>query len=473
MLAIEKAEELGTPPERIFVGQFSLSKNVDPPIPGYLSQPIADHYLHYCPSLDLLTLTDKTGAKRGCVLGIALDAKGEHLAGQVEITGQEGQSVPDALEEMISTWTGRYAVFMDTRSDLRIYTDAVGEMGVVFDTRTGIVGSTLPVVLNRAIEERPDLSNEAIMASRGHYALGYTRDLFCERLFPNHRLSLKTLEQSRFWPRDDAELTEAMQMSEDDITDELIGILRRNTLGFMLAKASVFPLSGGQDSRILISSARDHLDMSSIIFGMHHNWASGQDCDIGAQVAARLGLNYWRITAPKLKRWGQRAFDARVGWATVSGGKRSLRHTQRLPDGHLVIRGNVMGLTRASDWGREGKAKAWDNARFGKKRLLLGDAINDGSVPVDMDSRYASWRDSLPGDVKLRAHDFSFCENYLPNSLGARNYAYVNVTHVNPFASRRAIMITSSLAPDIRREGAINRAILEKIAPDLRDIPLI
>jgi asparagine synthetase B (glutamine-hydrolysing) len=160
---------------------------------------------------------------------------------------------------------------MDTRSDLRIYTDAVGEMGVVFDTRTGIVGSTLPVVLNRAIEERPDLSNEAIMASRGHYALGYTRDLFCERLFPNHRLSLKTLEQSRFWPRDDAELTEAMQMSEDDITDELIGILRRNTLGFMLAKASVFPLSGGQDSRILISSARDHLDMSSIIFGMHHN----------------------------------------------------------------------------------------------------------------------------------------------------------------------------------------------------------
>jgi hypothetical protein len=205
---------------------------------------------------------------------------------------------------------------------------------------------------------------------------------------------------------------------------------------------------------------------------MHHNFASGRDCDIGAQVAARLGFDYWRITAPKLKRWGQLAFNLRVGWATDSGGKGSLKHTRKLPYGHLVIRGNVMGLTRASEWGRAGKAKAWDNIPFGKKRLHTSDAIKEGSVPVDFEERYVAWRDSLPGNIKFRTHDFSFLENYLPNSLGARNYAYVNVTHVNPFASRRAIMIVSSVAPDTRRNAAINNTILEKVAPDLSDIPL-
>jgi len=286
-------------------------------------------------------------------------------------------------------------------------------------------------------------------------------------------LDLDRMSQTRFWPCNDTPWQDASNVDFDSMIEELIAILRQNTIGFLMAKPSVFPLSGGQDSRMLITAARDHAYLAKSIFGMEHNWASGQDCDIGAEVAARLGLSYWRIRAPKLKKWGNKAFHARVGYAVNSGGTQSIRHTSLLPKGHLVIRGNVMGLTRANDWGAGRKVKAWDNTNFGLRRLKMGNAISPDQQPVDLEQRYLSWRESLPGILKYRSHDLAFCESYLPNSLGARNYAYTNVCFVNPFASRRAIALVSAVDPQLRKDNRINNSLLAITAPDLADVQLI
>lgn len=473
LLAHKEASRLSHPVESVFVGQFLIDKNDTAPISEYLTQVLCDRFIHFCPTLDLTTIKDDAGAVLGFILGIALNDVGQHVNQEETVTVIKGEKRQEVFERFIIGLTGRYIAVSQHGSSPYIYTDAVGEMGVVFDTQSTAVGSTLPLILRRDIQERPDIDHKAVMNSKGHYALGYTRDTTCERLLPNHRLDLDKMCQTRFWPRDDSPWQEASTLDFDEMIDALIMILRQNTIGFLMAKPSVFPLSGGQDSRMLITSARDHAYLAKAIFGMEHNWASGQDCDIGAKVAARLGLNYWRIRAPKLKKWGNKAFHARVGYAANAGGTQSIRHTSLLPQGHLVIRGNVMGLTRANDWGAGKKVKAWDNTAFGIRRLKMGAAIAPDHQPDDLEQRYIAWRDSLPGHLKHRSHDLAFCESYLPNSLGARNYAYTNVCFVNPFASRRAIALVSAVDPQLRKENRINNALLAITAPDLHDIELI
>ncbi|MFN3662038.1 hypothetical protein [Yoonia sp.] len=472
-LALREAASLKLAPDKVFVGQFVIDQSDKPPFEGYLSHDLSDWWLHFCPSLDLCVVKDGSGQPFGAILGIALNDAGQHLAGEVVVTLHQGETLMDAMERLIASLTGRYIAVTRGKAAPFVYTDAVGEMAVVYDTRTGVTGSTLPLTLTRDIIDRGDIDHRAVMESPGHYALGYTRDAHCERLLPNHRLDLAQITQARFWPRDDVPWLAASELAFDDMIDELLAILRRNTVGFLQTKPSVFPLSGGQDSRILITAARDHVHLAKAIFGMHHNWASGRDCDVGAEVAARMGLDYRRISAPGPRKWGRRAFHTRVGYAVNSGGMNSVTHTALLPEGHLVIRGNVMGLTRANDWGRGLRPRPWDDASFGIARLLMGEAVDPAQRPDDLERRYLDWRASLPGTVKYRSHDLSFCENYLPNSLGARNYAYTNVTHVNPFASRRVIALVSAVDPQLRKNNRINNRLLEISAPDLADIRLV
>lgn len=473
LLAIQEATRLNLPPEKLYFGQFIINGDPTPPFDGYVTRALCGRFMHFCPTLDLCEIRKADGTVIALLLGHALDENGRGLKAAHVLDMPRNTRTDRAIEAFLTGITGRYIMLASHGGSPCLYTDAVGEMGVVYDTTTGVAGSTLPMILDRKIEDRADLNHDAVLESLGHYALGYTRDIHCERLHPNHRLDLEGMHQSRFWPRDDAPWTEAANLPFDTMIEELIGILRRNTIGFLGLKPSVFPLSGGQDSRMLIAAARDYVHQASAVFGMEHNKASQQDCAVGAEVAGRLGLDYWRIKAPGLRRWGHRAFHARVGYLANSGGTGSVRHTQRLPEGHLVIRGNVFGLTRANDWGRARRAKAWDDVPFGMHRLKMGAAISQTLRPADLEARYLAWRDSLPGAVRERCHDLSFCENYLPNSLGARNYAYTNVFHVNPFASRRAITLVSAVDPQLRKENRINQAMLAATAADLADIDFV
>ncbi|SCY76817.1 hypothetical protein [Paracoccus tibetensis] len=190
-------------------------------------------------------------------------------------------------------------------------------------------------------------------------------------------------------------------------------------------------------------------------------------------IASRLNLPYLRITAPKPKQWEIRQFHARVGYCVNAGGTNTIRHAKTLEIGDIIIRGNVFGLTRANDWGTADALRRWDDIRFGINKLKTGQAVPPEKVQSFLYPHYLAWRDALPLFIRERCHDFGFWEHYLPNSLGARNYAGARAQLVNPFANREAMMLVIAMDPALRRSGALNRAILDRVASDLDDIPFV
>ena len=471
-LAIEEAEKLNLEPSDLYSGQFQFSRDSTPPIAEYLSVKIGERYLHHSASLDIVRIF---AADTLCaiLIGVALNAEGKLLAGDLKLDLKYDSDLHRKLEEIIAGFVGRFAVFTSTPSGQYVYTDTVGEMGVVFDRETGIVGSTLPIILYRPINERDDFLHIKVQKSLGQYSLGYTTDKSCWRLMPNHSLKMDTFEQARFWPTDNA-LMEPRRLRHDEVIDRLIALLRQNTVGFLEGKPCLMALSGGQDSRMLLAASRDKMHLAKMIFGTDFGWNSGRDCDAAEIIAERVGLSFKRITGNKPKRWGKRVFLARVGYAVNAGGTDSIKIYNKLPKDHLLIRGNVFGLTRANDWNpRKDSVANPSNVRFGMKRLKMGQAISDEIRPSDLKKRYLDWRNSLPDLCRENSLDFSFCENYLPNSLGARNYSHTNVTLVNPFADRRIIMLCLAIPPLERKHLLINEGILNKTAPDLADIPFV
>lgn len=473
LLAQAEAEALKVAPQDLFARQFTISRSPSVPFERYRTSAIGAHFVHHCPRLDVHQIGRPDNSLGGLLLGIALDANGEAIGHDHTITPNHGQTWGAAVIEAALTWTGRFALLVADAAGTLLLTDTVGEMGVVFDPETGLAGSTLPLVLRRPIHPDPNFDHDMVRTGAGLYTLGFTRDIACRRLIPNHALDLETMRMTRIWPRDSAGWQTALKTPFEAAIDRLIAILRRNTLGFMKAKPSLFALSGGQDSRMLLGAVRDHAHLARTFFSMEHNWSSIRDCDTAERIAARLQLPYQRIKAPKPKPWEIKQFHARVGHCVNAGGTNTIRHAKMLEDGHLIIRGNVFGLTRANDWGTGKRPRRWNDIKFGAHRLKAGHAVTSEKTRSFLFPHYKAWRDALPPFLRERSHDLGFWEHYLPNSLGARNYAGARAQLVNPFANREAMMLVIAMDPALRKSGAVNRAILDRVAPDLDDIPFV
>ncbi|SCY76837.1 hypothetical protein [Paracoccus tibetensis] len=234
LLAQAEAEALNVPPENLFARQFTISRSPRTPL-KYVTKAVGSHFVHHCERLDCHEIGRPDGSIGGLLLGIALDNAGQPLHGVITIMPRAGQSWREAVIENVMGWTGRFVVLCSDADGTLLLTDTVGELGVVYDPETGLVGSTLPMVLHRPIHPDPNFDHDKVAESRGHYTLGFTKDVTCRRVIPNHALDLETMRMTRVWPLSDAPWQSAANMRFDDAVDRLIAILRRNTLGFMIA----------------------------------------------------------------------------------------------------------------------------------------------------------------------------------------------------------------------------------------------
>ena len=317
LLAHRIADGLGVPPAALFRGQFRLCDAPLSPIEGWCSLALGARYLHACPDLRQYRILDLDGRLAGVVLGVALDPDagpgGAPLASVTQLDCRlDAPDMADRVEALIARLVGRFIALCCVPGAARAYTDAAGDMGLLHDPGTGILGSSLPVILAREVEELPDFNHRAVLDGLGGYTLGYTRDRRVERLLPNHRLDLATMRATRFWPREDS-LAAHEGIGIDAAAGAIIARLAQNVAGFQAIAPCLMPISGGQDSRILLGAAREHHARMAGFFGWHMHRQSRRDTATGARIAERLGLDYTIIARIEATIDEVAAFYARTG----------------------------------------------------------------------------------------------------------------------------------------------------------------
>ena len=152
----------------------------------------------------------------------------------------------DRLQARLADLGGRWLVLARIGDELRLYPDAGGTKSV-FYSADGWVASQpghFGCPVDRTLARYPHA---------GAWPLGHTPFAGVRQLLPNHYLDLKHFRSVRFGPRR-AETTGIETAAEE------IGQILRGTIAALLKRGSVaLPLTGGFDSRTLLSAAHEHL----------------------------------------------------------------------------------------------------------------------------------------------------------------------------------------------------------------------
>lgn len=232
-LAQTECEERGWDFEDIFKYQYRITRSAD------ATAKLSDHWktltfgnltIEHCPALPSSRLTDERGAVIGIVLGIAIGPDGTCLD-QVVTPAQRGP----ALEEWIEQLAGRFVILAQSGSQIRFYLDAAGNLSAVYNAEAGILGSSVPLVVDGPLSMHPDIDLALVLEKKERFAFGDTVDTRVTRARPNHYLDMGDFTSHRHWPRSDtpfAELDESRRACITEIGDRLTGTIGALTASY-------------------------------------------------------------------------------------------------------------------------------------------------------------------------------------------------------------------------------------------------
>ena len=341
---------------------------------------------------------------------------------------------------------------------------------LVFSKREGVVAATPNLVPNL---RRHAALSEAFnpLAKNLYYSFGLTAFEDVERLLPNHYLDLETLEPRRHWPRAELKPWSSGKEGAQRLVRDAQQVLQ--AVGARFASFDVY-LSAGYDSRAVLACAR-----ALVADGKDVHLVTTYDKGLGARVdlqaakklAKIAGLPHFikkRIPPDNSNRF---ASFARIGEARGGGiltwSSQSKDHER---DAHYKLAG--MG-------GETGRAFYWKRWGAPKGRLrpdVLAKRVNAPDLPVVLEACEA-WLSGVPSAISDRSADLLDLA-YVEQRLGcwAAPGRYMSDTpggarSTSPMLSTFGIESMLRLPEDYRREGMLQRDMVEYAWPELLRIP--
>ncbi|MEL6640053.1 MAG: hypothetical protein AAFN63_12075 [Pseudomonadota bacterium] len=467
----------------VFSQQFRIEKEGGRPLPGFTRHKLNQWAVDTGAELHCAVADLEEHGTRVALFGVAVDLNGDVVTPQ----HLSRQTSADTLITYLNACAGRFAFVVVTAQFSRLYIDAVGSLGAVYDQQEGSVASTINLLLTRDLIDNDDYPFTAIAASGvGKFAFGHTADKYVKRLIPNHYLDLDTLSQHRFWDGSD-DVKEISPNEEagvvEHIKNRLTQVITALTTHFPDTKLSI---SGGLDSRMLLACAKPVVDQL-LLYSHAENMVSRKDTRIAGKLAEILGQP---ITVFDPLRDPQYTIDDDAQLMGLSDAhviangegkpgqlvkKVRLEVLEAVPRGGLVMRGNVGELLRAMLWRRaisEYKENKAHNIQYGLRIMMLADRESfDNVAPAEKNilaQTYADWLSAFGGVAAKRPFDMLYIEQFLPHGPGNGFYGFSRNFYIFPFADRRLLSLVASLPPDRRRELRYTEALISASAPELR-----
>ena len=430
---------------------------------------IAGWYLGSHPSLPLVTIVGDERLPIGFFLGYVIDSKGEWInSGTATLPLQSEETQAAALESWIYGHGGRFVAVLMTETHSRIYLDPCGSLSAVYCPPLEIFASTPTLVPREGdtedLTELVQIMN--VPFKSGMYPLSLTSRKNVWRLLPNHYLNLRRWESVRHWPPADFALSGTTSSLLDKIADRA-----RLQMGALVTRVPVlFRLTAGRDSRMLLACAREWADRMTIFTAEHEypDETAWLDCSTARMIARDLQLRY--LTVPfrrplpaDLEEWVYRtgaSVGERRGWRACSTYK-------QLPVGHADLVTPISPLMKGIYW------RADDNERSTIEPGRLLERCGTGNHPLGHRA-VTAWLESLPTRNPFLTLNLFYIEQRMGCWAGVIPYAYNDSGRfqVFPFCHREIITAMMSLPIERRREGSLDKELIERRWPELLAYPV-
>lgn len=471
-LAERKCLQRGRPFAELFRKQYVISEDSVRRYPGLVRHEMAGWVLHVGEALRVQEIRDRQGAKVGFLLGHAMTPGGKVVEGGLVIDATQGMpGFSEALDAAMNGLAGRYLGVVLGMLLRRVYLDPVSDIPVLYDPAERRIASSLGLVLDRAPEWNPAFSPRKVLGGKQVLSLGHSLDRHVKRAISNHSLELGDFTLRRHWPGNDM-VFDAEAKEVPELVEQICARLRQNIGGLLGAFECTLPMTGGRDSRILLAAALPEAEKVRE-FSCHrfHN-PSRRDAKVAHDLLKTQGLQLKQYFKKPYTTDQIRDMRLKMGWSGWRGELGALASMEEYPRDHVILRGNIMEILRATQW-RKDKAEAPFNMRHGVRRLQLDKSIGDGKAEKIWAGAYQQWLETLPEGARGRAYDFGWTELHLPNHQGAYFNGFHTIDLVNPFNDRALIALATRLPARERLGGKVVRKIIGHMHAPFLEVPFV
>ncbi|KIC16762.1 hypothetical protein [Leisingera sp. ANG-DT] len=459
---------------KAFRYQYVVSRQVEQ-IHSFARRTCGQWHIHSGKDLPACTLHDAQGRQFGVLLGIAVGPAGL-LSGPQQHLPLDSTAADfwNHLEAFITDTAGRFAIIAESGGQARFYTDPVAMIGAVYDPLARRVAASPLLALDRPVVPNPKVDLDTVENHGGKISLFHTADKHVRRLNPNCYLDLRTFREHRFWPRENDSLDAPADPVE--IYDRIYAQASFNIGAIAAAHPTALPVTGGQDSRLLMTFAKPHAGRIRHYFSHINNYATRRDAAIGGILCQRLNLRHEPLdkrdfSLPEAEVEKRRSIYHLTTGAPMPPPLEHLNGTANgLPENTVILRGHQTDLLRAVFVTRP--QGLWDVINWQIRKLLIvpSNMFGPETAALFRDD-FTAWQQSLNTPARSKAVDFLFLEVYYSSTIGAVFPGLWQHFYMSPFNSRKLIALSLSFADKHRVESEPVFDIIERFAPQLSDVP--
>jgi hypothetical protein len=459
--------------------QFVLSRSVDPPA-DWESDLIGSWRLARHPTLPAIVMVDRAGARLGWLLGYPITSDGRLLVhASSEIVGPDVDQLA-----FVHGLGGRFlAIFADVDAPA-IFPDAAGSYSSVFCPSLEMAASTPALIPYEAttLDHTELMDQPRTPRLMARFLFGLTPRHGIERLLPNHHLDLDRWESVRHgptWPRRGS-------VGIEESADRVAEITRRNMAAVMDRYPCYLPLTAGNDSRMLLSCARERSGELGLYTLEIPDVNGANDVHVATRISRRFGLSHQRIgmltaTPEDLRRWLYQT------GCTVS----EPRGCDAITTYRSLDRSRARFVAQIGDFSRgvyRTKTDREDTVitpeRLALHGLGLTRGVRDPSVLTAEQRRTAAlptvleraelWQRNSCAPDSLALLDLAYIENALACWAGVWPYAEFTGPGftIFPMCHREIIDLILALPEQTRTDETFMQIVIQRQWPELLDWPI-
>ncbi len=466
-------------PRSDLVEQFILSRSVDTPV-GWEADVIGTWTLARHPSLPTISIVDDAGVRLGWLLGYPITPDGHLLVDNSSVSVEPGQNPLTYLGDL----AGRFLAALVNVTAPAIYPDATGSYSAVFSSCHEMAASTPGLIpYEDDTLDRTELSNALGMPlTTSTLPFGLTSRHGIDRLLPNHHLDLHRWEAVRHGPT----WRPRGSFDAEESAHRVAEIVRRSMSAVMDVYPCYLPLTAGNDSRMLLSCARDRVDELALYTLEIPDIGGVTDAHVATQIARRLELPHQRVsmlqaTPEDLRRWVYRT-GCSVGEPRGLNATTTFRSLDR---GRVRLNAQLGDLSRRAHWLPTDREDTHiTTERLALHGLGLSIGIQDPSVLTAAERHVASsptvleradrWKQSSQAPDSLALLDLEYLDTRHGSWAGVWPYAeyFGPGFTIFPMNHREIVEVITSLPRRSRIEGAFMQDIIQQQWPELLEWPV-
>ncbi len=350
---------------------------------------------------------------------------------------------------------GQYVVITVRNGAVALYTDPAGMAPVFYQ---GGFAASSPMLLARTDRDKELDRIYPLSGTDDWYTGSLTPFAGTRYLLANHYLDLESGVAARFWPR-----CVPVPQSPDQALNQIAQDLRSSIDSLIGRGKVIFSLTGGKDSRVNLAAARQHLS-SAEFFTLRSKKIKACDLEIPQLLSERFGLRHRFIDIPAAPEWLTAFYDEISGKMAMGARREVIGACLQLEARDAIhVNGNLGALTKAFFWPDA-------NPKVVHTKALAKEFINKAK-PIMMGLE--EWRRSLPDFLPPSVvYNLMYLEQRGGRWMGpGENASALFYQSISPFASRRIFEAISSMPNEFLHRGTILVDLVERLWPELLEIP--